>query len=323
MVKVLKEQGVYPVELRKAYCQSLMKAAAGNEKIAAINCDLCSSMGITDFAKAYPERSLNVGIMESNGVGVAAGLSAAGMIPFFHSFAIFSTRRVYDQIFMSCSYAGLNVKILGGDPGVTATYNGGTHMAFEDVGVMRCIPGVNILEASDAVMLKNLIPQMIAHYGVDYLRINRKGNVQIYEEGSEFTIGKAVILREGTDVSLIASGIMVPEALKAADQLEKEGIRAKVIDMFTIKPIDRDCILECAEKTGAIVTAENHNIFNGLGSAVAEVLAENRPCPMERVGVQDQFGEVGQQDYLMERFGLTAEVICEKAKKVLNRKKGL
>ena len=193
-------------------------------------------------------------------------------------------------------------------------------MAFEDVGILRCIPGVTILEATDSVMMKSLVPQMIHNYGVDYLRIPRKQTIQIYEEGSEFTVGKAVVLRDGMDVSLIASGIMVSEALKAADLLEAEGISTRVVDMFTIKPIDKNCIIESVEKTGAIVTAENHNIYNGLGSAVAEVLVENRVCPMERVGVQDQFGIVGQQDYLMEHFGLNAATIYKKAKIVLSRK---
>lgn len=320
MIKLLDTQKNYPVELRTAYNDDLIKAASRNDRIVSINCDLSSSMGVTKFSKTFPERSFNVGIMESNGVGIAAGLSAAGFIPFFHSFAIFSTRRVYDQIFISCAYAGLNVKILGGDPGVSATYNGGTHMSFEDVGLMRVMPGIRIFEATDAVMMESLLPQMAEHYGVDYLRIARKNKAQIYEEGSEFTIGKAVLLREGTDVTLIASGLMVPEALKAAEMLAEEGISPRVVDMFTIKPIDKECILESAEKTGAIVTAENHNIINGLGSAVAEVLVENFPCPMERVGVQDRFGIVGEQDFLMKYMGLTAEVICEKAKKAISRK---
>ncbi len=320
MVKILDTQKVYPVELRIAYNDALMEAAAPNEKVLSINCDLNSSMGLTKFAKTYPKQSFNLGIMEANGVGVASGLSATGFVPFFHSFAIFSSRRVYDQIFVSCAYAGLNVKIVGGDPGVSATYNGGTHMSFEDVGLMRCMPGITILEATDAVMMKSLIPQMVERYGVDYLRIARKNKIQIYEEGSEFTIGKAIVLREGKDVTLIASGVMVPEAIKAAAQLEAEGISARVVDMFTIKPIDKECILESIEKTGAIVTAENHNIYNGLGSAVAEVIVESTPCPMERVGVQDRFGVVGEQDYLMKLLGLTAETIYEKAKKVMLRK---
>jgi transketolase len=169
-------------------------------------------------------------------------------------------------------------------------------------------------------MMKNIIPQIALNYGVDYIRMPRKNVMRIYEEGSEFTIGKAVLLREGTDVSIIASGMTVSIALEAAKQLENEGISARVIDMFTIKPIDKECIIECAEKTGAVVTAENHNIINGLGSAVAEVLAENAPVPLERVGVQDEFGEVGSIDYLFKRFGLTAEAICEKTKRAISRK---
>jgi transketolase len=321
MIARLKKLENHPDELRKVYCESLKSEEESNGRLWVINCDLCSSMGLTDFAKAYPDRSLNVGVMEANGVGIAAGLSATGLIPFFNSFAIFSSRRVYDQVFLSCGYAGLNVKIVGGDPGVTATYNGGTHMSFEDVGLMRCIPGVRILEASDAVMLKSLIKGMSEHYGTEYLRIARKYKTRIYEEGSSFTIGKAVVLREGVDVSLIASGIMVEEALKAADALEQEGIDARVIDMFTIKPIDRECVLECAEKTGAIVTAENHNIIGGLGSAVAEVLSEEGAGVLARVGVNDRFGEVGELDYLMETFGLTASNICAKAKEAIAKKR--
>jgi transketolase len=277
-------------------------------------------MGTKDFYKAFPDRAFNVGIEESNGCGVAAGMSATGLIPFFHSFAVFTSRRIYDQIFVSCAYAGLNVKLIGGDAGVSATYNGGTHMSFEDFGILRCIPDVTLIEASDAVMMKNIIPQVAKHYGVDYIRMPRKQVPRIYEEGSEFTIGKAVIVREGTDVSIIASGMTVYESIKAAEALAAEGISARVIDMFTIKPIDKDCIIECAKKTGAIVTVENHNIINGLGSAVSEVLVENAPVPMERAGVKDEFGEVGNQSYLMERFGLTAKTICEKAKLAISRK---
>lgn len=320
MVKVLKEHVLDTIEMRKAYCDALIAAAKEDTRIVAINCDLSSSMGTKDFYKAFPDRSFNVGIEESNGCGVAAGMSATGMIPFFHSFAVFTSRRIFDQIFISCAYAGLNVKLVGGDAGVSATYNGGTHMAFEDLGILRCIPKITLLEPSDAVMMKNIIPQIARHYGVDYIRMPRKQVPRIYEEDSEFTIGKAVVIREGTDVSIIASGMTVYEAIKAADSLALEGISARVIDMFTIKPIDKDCIIECAKKTGAVITVENHNIINSLGSAVAEVLVENLPVPMERVGVRDEFGEVGQQDYLMERFGLTASTICEKAKIVISRK---
>jgi len=212
------------------------------------------------------------------------------------------------------------VKLIGGDAGVAATSNGGTHMAFEDMGLMRTIPGAVVLEASDPVQMRNLVPQIAAHEGVVYLRLVRKEVVRVYEDGSEFQIGKAAVLREGGDVTIIACGIMVDEALKAAEILEAEGIQATVVDMFTVKPVDVVCVVECAKRTGAVVTAENHNVIGGLGSAVAEVLVENAPVPMERVGVVESFGEVGQQRELMERFGLTAEVIVEKAKRAIARK---
>ncbi|MHB1419709.1 MAG: transketolase family protein [Bacillota bacterium] len=321
MVKLVKEHAMDTIEMRKAYCDSLISVAKEDSRIVLIDCDLSSSMGTKDFYKAFPNRSFNVGIEESNGCGVAAGMSATGLIPFFHSFAVFTSRRIYDQIFVSCAYASLNVKLIGGDAGVSATYNGGTHMAFEDFGALRCIPNITLIEPSDAVMMKDIIPQIAKHYGVDYIRMPRKQVPRIYEEGSEFTIGKAVLVREGTDVSIIASGMTVYESIKAAEALAVEGISARVIDMFTIKPIDKDCIIECAKKTGAIITVENHNIINSLGSAVSEVLVENAPVPMERVGVQDEFGEVGQQSYLMERFGLTAKTICEKAKLAISRKR--
>jgi transketolase len=203
---------------------------------------------------------------------------------------------------------------------VSGTYNGGTHMAFEDVGILRVMPNVTILEPSDAVMMKKLVRQMANTYGVQYMRTPRKQMARIYSPDSEFEIGKAAVLREGTDVTIIAYGMTVIESLKAADLLAAEGVSARVVDMFTIKPVDSQCILESADRTGCIVTAENHQRIGGLGSAVAEVLVEHRPIPMERVGVQDQFGEVGTQSYLMERFELTAPYIAEKARKAVARK---
>lgn len=321
MVKLLKEFKMSDKEMRQAYCDTLMEAAKKDDRIAMVNCDLCSSMGLKPFAAEFPERSVNVGIEEANGCSMAGGMSAAGMIPFFNTFAVFATRRVYDQIFMSCAYPKLNVKIMGGDAGVSATNNGGTHMPFEDMGIMRVMPGVTVLEPSDPVMMASLVKTLAETYGVQYMRFTRKKTLQIYEEGSEFEIGKAVVLRDGRDVAIFACGLMVAEALKAADKLAEEGIDAAVVDMFTIKPLDRECVIKYAEKTGAVVTAENHQIIGGLGSAVAEVLAEEYPVPMERVGVRDEFGEVGPQDYLMERFGLTAPNIVEAAKKAVEKKR--
>jgi transketolase len=320
MVKLCEEFKIDKREMREAYTNTLIDVAKDNANIIVMNCDLCSSMGVGEFVKTYPERSLSMGIQEANACGVAAGLSSLGFVPFLHSFAVFTTRRIFDQIFLSCAYSKLNVKLIGGDAGVTAGINGGTHMAFEDFGIMRTVPNATLIEPTDAVMMANLLPKVAEHYGVDYIRMPRKSVTQIYEEGSDFTIGKAVVIREGTDVSLIASGICVYEALKAAEKLSEEGISARVVDMFTIKPIDKECIIDCAKRTGAIVTVENHNVINALGSAVSEVLVENIPTPMERVGVMDSFGEVGPQEYLMERFEITEKTIYEKAKKVMARK---
>jgi len=242
-------------------------------------------------------------------------------VPFLHTFAVFATRRIYDQIFQSCAYAGQNVKIIGCDSGVSAAFNGGTHMAFEDVGIMRVMPHVTIVEPSDPTMMRSVVRQLAETDGVFYLRMPRKTVYDLYEPGSEFTVGKAEVIRQGSDVTIIAVGLEVRQALEAAETLAGDGISARVVDMFTVKPIDAECIKKCAAETGAIVTCENDNIIGGLGSAVAEVLVESDPVPMERIGVQDEFGEVGPQSYLEERFGLTAPFIVEKVMRVLKRKR--
>lgn len=309
MVKISKTHEKDALEMRKVYCQSLMKLAEENEDIIVLDADLSSSLGMNPFFEAYPNRAYNVGIAEANLAGVAAGLSAAGKIPYAHSFAPFATRRCYDQIFVSCAYAKLNVRIVGSDPGVSAAFNGGTHMPFEDVGIMRNIPEMCILVPTDAIMLENLLEQTSKRYGMFYLRLLRKNAVKIYEDGSKFEIGKANIVREGKDLTLIACGIMVSEALKAAELLEEKGISARVVDMFTIKPIDVEMLVDSAKKTGFIVTCENHNIIGGLGSTVAETLSEHYPCKLKRIGVKDKFGQVGSQDYLMQVYELRAEDI--------------
>ena len=321
MVKVRATREKDTVEMRTVYNNALCKAAAANEKLVAINCDLCSSMGLKGFAKEFPERAINVGIQEANGCSMAGGMAVAGMVPFFNTFSVFATRRVYDQIFMCAAYPKLNVKIAGGDAGVTATSNGGTHMPFEDIGIMRVMPGVTILEPSDAVMMEDLVTQMAETYGVQYIRFTRKQAVKIYEEGSHFEIGKAVTVRDGKDATIITCGILVEEALKAAEALAAEGIDVRVIDMFTIKPIDAECILACAKETGAIVTAENHQLIGGLTSAVSEVLAENGVAvAMEKIGIHDEFGEVGDMTYLMDRFQLSAPYIAEAVRKAVAKK---
>lgn len=308
-------------EMRNVYCDTLIGLAEEDKNIVVLDADLMNSMGMMKFAKRFPERTFDVGIQEANMIGVAAGLSATGKIPYAHSFGTFATRRCFDQIFLSAAYAKLNVRVIGSDPGVSAQYNGGTHMPFEDMGIIRNIPDVTILEPVDSVMLRNLIIKTSKLYGVFYMRLLRRNAVKIYEDGSEFEIGKGITLEDGKDVTIIASGILVDEALKAAETLNDKGISAKVVNIFTLKPIDKELIIECAEETGAIVTVENHNIINGLGSAVAEVLVENFPVPMERVGVADLFGEVGSIDYLKKRFELTSQDIINKVEKVLARKR--
>ena len=307
-------------DMRDAYCDALIAAAEQNERVLSLNCDLSGSLGTGRFRARFPERSFNFGIMEANACSMAAGLSVTGYVPFVHSFAVFSSRRMVDQIFLSCAYAGLNVKIIGGDAGVSAAVNGGTHMAFEDFGVLRSIVGIRLFEPTDNAMVRALIPRIASEYGVDYIRMPRRSVVKIYEPNETFVPGEAKRLREGDDVTLIASGVLVSEALLAADLLEHEGIHASVLDCFSIQPLDAAQIVERAQQTGCVVTAENHNVKGGLGSAVAELLSERAPVPLERVGIINSFGEVGPQAYLMDRFGLRAEEIRMAARRVIERK---
>lgn len=308
------------IEMREAYCNALIELAERDERVVMLDADLMNSMKTVPFMEMFPERTFNCGIQEANMMGVAAGLSVTGKVPYAHTFAPFATRRVFDQVFISGAYAKSNVRIIGSDPGITSAFNGGTHMPFEDMGIMRNVPELTVMEPSDSVMLTDIIKQLAELYGMYYIRLLRKNAVKIYQEGSKFEIGKAVKLREGKDVTIFANGIMVAEVLEANKILEEKDISARIYDMFTIKPIDKEAIIESAEETAAIVTVENHNIINGLGSAVAEVIVENCPIPMERVGVNDLFGEVGPVDYLKGRYKLTANDIVEKVEKVLARK---
>ncbi len=309
------------MDMRQVYTNTLLELAEKDENIVVVEADLMSATGTKPFKEKYPERFFNVGVAEANMVGISAGLAAEGKIPFAASFGCFAARRTYDQFFLSANYGRLNVKLVGTDPGITAQYNGGTHMPFEDAGIMRNIPGLVICEPCDTVSLAGLIPQLAYHQGPTYLRLHRKGSVTIYPEKEEFKLGKGKVLRDGSDLTLLATGlVMVPEAMKAAETLAKEGVEAAVIDLHTFKPIDADLILEYARKTGAVISCENHNIINGLGSAVAEVLIENHPVPMKRIGVNDEFGEVGTLEYLQERYRLHAANIVETAKELLKRK---
>ncbi len=297
-------------EMRQVYAETLIRLAEANPDIVLLEADLMKAAGTRGFKERFPERTFDVGVAEANMIGIAAGLSATGKIPFAHTFACFASRRVFDQFFISANYARLNVKLIGSDPGITARYNGGTHMPFEDLGLMRIIPGLVVFEPSDPVSLAQLLEESAWRYGCSYLRLHRYAVEPRYPATQRFTLGKGVVLRDGNDVTLIAMGVvMVDEALRAAELLAAQGIDAAVIDMHTLKPLDTGLVLTYAEKTGALVTCENHQIHNGLGSAVAEVLAEYRPTPLQRIGVRDVFGEVGPQDYLLRRFNLTAEDI--------------
>lgn len=320
MVTIVERIETEQVEMRTVFAETMLEMARKDPRVVYLDCDLMNSIGMVPFSKEFPERTINCGIQEANMIGVASGLSATGMIPFAHTFGVFASRRAADQVFLSAAYGKMNVRIIGSDPGVTAAGNGGTHQPFEDLGIMRGIPGITVLEPTDSVMLRDLLLQTKDRYGVFYIRLSRKRSEQIYQPGSTFTIGKAVEVRPGRDVTLIASGVCVADSLRAAALLEAEGISARVLNPFTLKPLDREAVITAARETGAIVTVENHNILNGLGSAVAETLVENCPVPMKRLGVPDVFGEVGTMDYLKERFGIRPEDIARAAKEVIARK---
>lgn len=309
------------MEMRKVYCEALIEAAEKDERIVLINSDSMKVTATAPFKEKFPERSLNVGIAEANMVGVAAGLAAYGKIPVVNSFTSFATRRCFDQIVISVAYAGLNVKIVGNNPGILSELNGGTHMSMEDIGIMRTIPNMTIIEPIDEWQLRKAVPVIMEHDGPVYLRLNRGINDPVYSENYKFNLGKGDILKEGKDVAVIASGFMVLKALRAAEILKSDGIDAAVVNIHTIKPIDSELLIDLANKTGTVVTVENHSIIGGLGSAVAEVLIENAPVRMKRIGVNDCFGEVGNKNYLLERFDLTPEKIAAQIKSIIMNKK--
>lgn len=307
-------------EMRQVLANTLAELANDDNRIVVLEADLMGCHATKAFKEAHPDRFVNVGIAEANLIGVAAGMSAMGKIPFAYSFAPFATRRCYDQIFISVAYAKRNVKIVGSDPGVCAEANGGTHMPLEDMAIMRAIPKMVCFEPTDAAMLARAIPQIIDYPGAVYIRLFRKKAEHVFDDVPDFQLGKATKVRDGKDVTLIASGIMVSRAIAAADELAKEGISAAVLNMHTWKPIDEDAIAEAVKNTGAIVTCENHATNGGLGSAVAEVVVEKCPAPVELVGVKNSFGEVGKNAYLSEKFHLTAADIIAAAKKAIARK---
>ncbi len=307
-------------QMRAYYSEEIVRMIDSGKPVMALDADLMRAIGLLPYRADYPDRIVDCGIAEGNMMGVAAGLSAEGFVPFAHSFAAFASRRAFDQVYMSGGYAQLNVKVVGSDPGVGSGLNGGTHQANEDIALMSAVPGMTIVEPSDSAMLLDLLPKIASSYGMFYLRLFRLATPKIYTQGSSFEIGKAVKLRDGRDATIIASGLEVVEAVKAADILSEQGIGVRVLDMFTIKPVDREAVLAAARDTGAIVTAENHNVVGGLGAAVAQVVCEDCPVPMGRIGIQDIYGEVGFTPLLMERFGLTATDIANKVKETIAKK---
>ncbi|MDR2182472.1 MAG: transketolase family protein [Treponema sp.] len=306
-------------EIRAAYVETVTALAEKNKDIVVLEADLMNCTNTGSFKKAYPGQFVNVGIAEANMIGVAAGLSAVGKIPFASTFGCFASRRVFDQFFISANYARLNVKLVGMDPGVTAAMNGGTHMPFEDLALMRVIPRLVIVEPSDYYSAAALIREAAACYGCVYIRFPRKPVPVLYTAGDTFSFGKAKLLKAGKDLCFVCLGnLMVSEALKAREALAAGGIDAGVLDVLTLKPLDEEAILDQASQTKALISCENAQIAGGLGSAVAELLAEHGcGCGFARIGIRDEFGEVGTQDYLARRFGLTADKLAEQAKALL------
>lgn len=308
------------VATRDAYGEALAELGAVNENIVVLEADLSKSTKTNDFKKVYPERFFNMGIAEQNLLGTAAGFAAAGKIPFASSFAVFATGRAYDQIRNSIAYPNLNVKIAATHAGLTVGEDGGSHQMLEDIALMRALPNMTVIVPADGVETKQAVKAAAEYEGPVYIRMGRPKVPVLFGDDYKFEIGKGVVLKDGTDVTLVATGIMVSKAVEAAELLATEGISAAVVNISTIKPLDADLIIAQTQKTGAMVTCEEHNIYGGLGSAVAEVLVENCPVPMVRVGVADKFGESGLPDELLEKHGLTANNIAVQAKAVIARK---
>ena len=304
-------------EMRQVLGDCIIEAMKGNEKIVLIDADLGKANGTLAVRGVFPDRCMDVGVAESNMASIAAGMATYGKIPIISTFAAFASRRICDQVAVSICYANQNVKIIGTDPGITAELNGGTHMAVEDIGVLRSIPNILIFEPSDTLELTLAFPQLMAHPGPVYMRLYRKKVEELHEPSYKFDLYKADVMSFGTDVTLISSGIMVEEALKAGELLKSAGISAEIINLHTIKPIDEKTILASARKTGAIVTCENHNVMGGLRAAVAEVVTRYYPVPIASVGIQNINCEVGALPYLKERFGLTAGDIVLAAREAM------
>lgn len=305
---------------REAYGEVLVELGKEYKDIVVLDADL-SGINCTDkFAEKYPERFFNIGIAEQNMIGVAAGLSTVGKIPFASTFACFASMRACEIIRTSVAYPKLNVKIVVSYGGLSGGKNGPTHLALEDIAIMRSIPNMIVIEPADVIETELVIRAIVEYKGPVYVRLGREKEPQIFKESHKFKIGKGVVIKDGTDITIIAIGMMVARTLNSAEILEKQGISVRVINMSTIKPIDEDIIIESANKTGAIVTVEEHNIIGGLGDAVGSVLVENIPVPLRRIGIKDTFTESGENEDLRKKYGLTAEHIVEVVKEILKRK---
>jgi transketolase len=307
-------------ELREVFGKALLELGKKNNKVIVLDGDLSNATKTAYFAKEFPDRFIQCGIAEQNMVGVAAGLASCGKIPFVTSFAVFVSKRAADQISVSVSYTKFNVKIIGYSTGLFNYSNGGSHMAVEDIAIMRAIPGITVIDPADAEEVRQAVEEIADFPGPVYLRESRDEWPEIFNKSYKFRIGKAAIVRDGKDLTVISCGVMTSEAIKASEILAGEGFSIRVVNMSTIKPLDEDMVIDCARDTGAIVVAENHNIYGGLGSAVAEVISENFPVPLQRVGIRDKLGEAGQNNELLEKYEMSAQYISEAIKKTINRK---
>lgn len=296
---------------RKSYGEALLELGKKNENIVVLDADLSGATKTNIFAKEFPERFFDIGIAEANMIGTAAGFATCGKIPYASTFAVFAAGRSYDQIRNSVCYPKLNVKICVTHSGITVGEDGATHQMIEDISMMRTLPNMTVISTSDDVQTKWAVEEISNIKGPVYLRLARLATPIIYEEGQKFEIGKAVQIGDGTDGSVFATGVTVSEAIKAKEELEKQGINIRVIDMHTIKPIDQDMIIKCAKETKRLISIEDHNIVGGLGSAIAEVLVDKYPTNLTRLGIKDTFGKSGKAEELMKYFGITAQNIIE------------
>ena len=310
-----------PRECKNSYVQAIEELLQENDKVVHIDCDLMGCINMTGLWKKYPDRVINAGIAEANAICVACGMSATGLTVFVHTFGVFAGRRISDQVFLSSGYSNLPIHIVGTDPGVTAAVNGATHIPFEDCAFYMAIPNAIVLDPCDYAQTYALTKKCAQTNSLTYMRLIRRAFKTVYSDDSDFEIGKGITLKEGNDVTIITSGMMVNNSLKAHELLKEKGISARVIDMFTWKPIDEELIIKAAKETGAIVTAENHQVTSGLGNAVGSVVLRNHPVPQEYIGIQNKYGQVGSQDDLEAEYHLTSEDIVEDCIKAINRKR--